>query len=218
MFVTVLFTTPHLSGDLVISISLLAGQFGGGDRSLLSREKSTNMRTLIALSLAISAAAAQVELGWSSDLRKLKYLSLPGTLGPPPELHAGRLPAGDFKGIRQLHVRDRRELVHQEGMSRPNKVTFSRAAGFYFVQIACTLYPTARNSITSDGKIKINTWSTFKSSELIFELNKPFQVRVKSVRLYNLTSSLDNLRRQRLMAERSPPLLSSMETSWSRTR
>ena len=117
LFVTVLFTTPHphLSGDLVISISLLAGQFGGGDRSLLSREKSTNMRTLIALSLAISAAAAQVELRSSSDLRKLKYLSLPGTLGPPPELHAGRLPAGDFKGIRQLHVRDRRELVHQEG-------------------------------------------------------------------------------------------------------
>merc|ERR1712045_90658 len=41
--------------------------------------------------------------------------------------------------------------------------------------IACTLYPTARNSITSDGKIKINTWSTFKSSEISFELNKPFK-------------------------------------------
>ena len=47
--------------------------------------------------------------------------------------------------------------------------------GFCFVQIACTLYPTARNSITPDGKIKINTWSTFKSSELIFQLNTPFQ-------------------------------------------
>merc|ERR1712045_1103557 len=41
--------------------------------------------------------------------------------------------------------------------------------------IACTLYPTARNSITSDGKIKINTWSTFKSSEITFQLNTPFK-------------------------------------------
>merc|ERR1719150_3575734 len=42
-------------------------------------------------------------------------------------------------------------------------------------QIACTLYPTAKNSITPDGRVKINTWSTFKSSELTFGLNKPFQ-------------------------------------------
>merc|ERR1711994_1168228 len=42
-------------------------------------------------------------------------------------------------------------------------------------KIACTLYPTARNSITPDGKVKINTWSTFKSSEISFELNQPFQ-------------------------------------------
>merc|ERR1711992_124902 len=40
--------------------------------------------------------------------------------------------------------------------------------------IACTLYPTATNTITADGKIQINTASTFKSSELIFELNQPF--------------------------------------------
>ena len=52
---------------------------------------------------------------------------------------------------------------------------------FVFVQIACALYPTARNSITADGKIKINTWSTFKSSEIVFELNKPFPVRNFSV-------------------------------------
>ena len=64
-----------------------------------------------------------------------------------------------------------------------DRTTFSRATSSYFLQIACTLYPTARNSITPDGRIKINTWSTFKSSELIFELNKPFQVRVNSVRL-----------------------------------
>ena len=42
------------------------------------------------------------------------------------------------------------------------------------VKIACTLYPTATNTITADGKIQINTASTFKSSELIFDLNKPF--------------------------------------------
>ena len=64
-----------------------------------------------------------------------------------------------------------------EIQTKPNKETFSPVTGFCFVQIACTLYPTARNSITPDGKIKINTWSTFKSSELIFQLNKPFQVR-----------------------------------------
>merc|ERR1711953_1542281 len=101
-----------------------------------SIEKSARMRTLIALSLTISAIAAQ----------------------------AGQAPLpnymlGDF------------QLETSEGFS---DYMYEIGVNWFTRQIACTLYPTARNSITPDGKIQINTWPTFKSSELIFELNKPF--------------------------------------------
>merc|ERR1712110_375750 len=95
-----------------------------------SSEKSANMRTLIALSLAISAQA------------------------PLPNYMLGDFQLETSEGFE--------DYMYEIGVN-----CFTR-------KIACTLYPTARNSITPDGKIKINTWSTFKSSELIFQLNKPF--------------------------------------------
>merc|ERR1711878_142978 len=102
-----------------------------------SREKSANMRTLIALSLAISAAAAQA-----------------------PQTPLPNYMLGDF------------QLETSEGFE---DYMYEIGVNWFTRKIACTLYPTARNSITPDGKIKINTWSTFKSSALIFQLNKPFQ-------------------------------------------
>merc|ERR1711992_480225 len=99
-----------------------------------SSEKSAKMRTLIALSLAISAIAAQAPLP--------NYM------------------LGDF------------QLETSEGFE---DYMYEIGVNWFTRKIACTLYPTARNSITPDGKIKINTWSTFKSSELIYQLNTPFQ-------------------------------------------
>merc|ERR1712241_1185855 len=98
-----------------------------------SSEKSAKMRTLIALSLAISAIAAQAPLP--------NYM------------------LGDF------------QLETSEGF---DDYMYEIGVNWFTRKIACALYPTARNSITADGKIKINTWSTFKSSEITFELNKPF--------------------------------------------
>merc|ERR1712141_850430 len=102
-----------------------------------SSEKSAKMRTLIALSLAISAIAAQA-----------------------PQAPLPNYMLGDF------------QLETSEGFE---DYMYEIGVNWFTRKIACTLYPTARNSITPDGKIKINTWSTSKSSELIFELNKPFQ-------------------------------------------
>merc|ERR1711936_967828 len=51
---------------------------------------------------------------------------------------------------------------------------YETGVNWFTRSIACTLYPTATNTITADGKIQINTASTFKSSEIVFELNKPF--------------------------------------------
>merc|ERR1712241_914156 len=79
-------------------------------------------------------------------------------------------------------------------------------------KIACTLYPTARNSITPEGKIKINPWSTFKSSELIFELNTPFQETTADGRDVTTTALLYGnklVKDQRNTADRS---LDSIET------
>merc|ERR1711990_1185258 len=78
--------------------------------------------------------------------------------------------------------------------------------------IACALYPTARNSITPDGKIKINTWSTFKNSEVIFELNKPFQETTADGREVTTTALLYGnklVKDQKNTADRS---LDSIET------
>merc|ERR1712244_18392 len=102
-----------------------------------SSEKTASMRTLIALSLAISAIAAQA-----------------------PQAPLPNYMLGDF------------QLETSEGFS---DYMYEIGVNWFTRTIACTLYPTARNSITSDGKIKINTWSTFKSSEITFQLNTPFQ-------------------------------------------
>merc|ERR1711913_3493 len=103
-----------------------------------SSEKSAKMRTLIALSLAISAIAAQA-----------------------PQAPLPNYMLGDF------------QLETSEGFE---DYMYEIGVNWFTRKIACTLYPTARNSITSDGRIKINTWSTFKSSEITFQLNSPFEV------------------------------------------
>merc|ERR1712154_463286 len=102
-----------------------------------SSEKTASMRTLIALSIAISAIAAQA-----------------------PQAPLPNYMLGDF------------QLETSEGFS---DYMYEIGVNWFTRTIACTLYPTARNSITSDGKIKINTWSTFKSSEITFQLNTPFR-------------------------------------------
>merc|ERR1712045_941577 len=79
-------------------------------------------------------------------------------------------------------------------------------------KIACTLYPTARNSITSDGRIKINTWSTFKSSEITFQLNSPFEETTADGREVTTTALLYGnklVKDQKNTADRS---LDSIET------
>merc|ERR1711990_50237 len=78
--------------------------------------------------------------------------------------------------------------------------------------IACALYPTARNSITPDGKIKINTWSTLKNSEVIFELDKKFSETTSDGRQVTTTARLVGnklVKDQRNNADRS---LDSVET------
>merc|ERR1711981_1308114 len=99
-----------------------------------SSKLTVTMRTLVALSLAISAVVAQAPLP--------NYM------------------LGDF------------QLETSEGF---DNYMYEIGVNWFTRKIACTLYPTARNSITPDGKVKINTWSTFKSSEISFELNQPFQ-------------------------------------------
>merc|ERR1712018_721658 len=130
-----------------------------------SRKLTVTMRTLIALSLAISAIAAQ---------------------GPLPNYMLG-----DF------------QLETSEGF---DNYMYEIGVNWFTRKIACTLYPTARNSITPDGRIKINTWSTFKSSELIFGLNKPFPETTADGREVTTTASLYGnklVKDQRNTADRS---------------
>merc|ERR1711913_123104 len=101
-----------------------------------SSEKSAKMRTLIALSLAISAIAAQA-----------------------PQAPLPNYMLGDF------------QLETSEGF---DDYMYEIGVNWFTRKIACALYPTARN--TQRGKIiKINTDSTFKSSEIEFELGVPFK-------------------------------------------
>merc|ERR1711981_169267 len=79
-------------------------------------------------------------------------------------------------------------------------------------KIACTLYPTARNSITPDGKIKINTWSTFKSSEISFELNKAFSESTADGREVTTTALLYGNKLVKDQKNTGDPLLDSIET------
>merc|ERR1711899_141835 len=79
------------------------------------------------------------------------------------------------------------QLETSEGFS---DYMYEIGVNWFTRQIACTLYPTAKNSITPDGRIKINTWSTFKSSELTFGLNKPFQETTADGREVTTTASL----------------------------
>merc|ERR1712024_105114 len=139
-----------------------------------SREKSTNMRTLIALSLAILAAAAQA-----------------------PSAPLPNYMLGDF------------QLETSKGF---DNYMYEIGVNWFTRKIARTLYPTARNSITPDGKIKINTWSTFKSSELILQLNKPFQETTADGREVTTTALLYGnklVKDQKNTADRS---LDSIET------
>merc|ERR1719422_1057251 len=63
------------------------------------------------------------------------------------------------------------QLETSEGFS---DYMYEIGVNWFTRQIACTLYPTAKNSITPDGRIKINTWSTFKSTSIEFEFGVPF--------------------------------------------
>merc|ERR1712026_194939 len=96
-----------------------------------SRKLTVTMRTLIALSLAISAIAAQ---------------------GPLPNYMLG-----DF------------QLETSEGFE---DYMYEIGVNWFTRKIACTLYPTARNSITPDGKIMT----------LIHTM--PNNPKIKSVRVY----------------------------------
>merc|ERR1712079_601283 len=57
-------------------------------------------------------------------------------------------------------------------------------------KIACTLYPTATNSITPNGQIQIDTSSTFKSSSIKFRLNQPFSETTSDGRNVKTTAVL----------------------------
>merc|ERR1739844_366889 len=143
-----------------------------------SREKSASMRTLIALSLAISAIAAQV-----------------------PQAPLPNYMLGDF------------QLETSEGFE---DYMYEIGVNWFTRTIACTLYPTARNSITSDGKIKINTWSTFKSSEITFQLNTPFQKSTADGREVTTTALLYGnklVKGQKNSADRSKDSIESREFS-----
>merc|ERR1711997_66061 len=139
-----------------------------------SREKSASMRTLIALSLAISAIAAQA-----------------------PQAPLPNYMLGDF------------QLETSEGFE---DYMYEIGVNWFTRKIACTLYPTATNTITADGKIQINTASTFKSSELIFELNKPFPETTADGREVTTTAHLYGNRLVKDQQNLSDRKLDSIET------
>merc|ERR1739844_605699 len=140
-----------------------------------SSKQTVNMRTVIALSLAISAIAAQA---------------------PLPNYVLGDFQLETSKGFDAY-------------MSEIGVNWFTR-------KIACALYPTARNSITPDGKIKINTWSTFKSSEITFQLNKPFSETTADGRKVTTTALLYGnklVKDQKNRADRSKDSVETREFS-----
>merc|ERR1712203_1257356 len=105
------------------------------------------------------------------------------------------------------------QLETSEGFSN---YMYEIGVNWFTRTIACTLYPTARNSITREGKIQINTWSTFKSSELIFELNTPFQETTADGREVTTTALLYGnklVKDQKNTADRSKDSIESREFS-----
>jgi len=80
--------------------------------------------------------------------------------------------------------------------------------GWFTRKIACTLYPTATNSITSDGQIQIDTSSTFKSSSIKFRLNEPFPETTSDGRKVKTTAVLYG---NRLIKDQKHPTDSTLD-------
>merc|ERR1712212_95164 len=58
-------------------------------------------------------------------------------------------------------------------------------------KFACAVWPTAQNNHTKDGRIKIDTYSSLKSTSVTFKLNEPFQEDTADGRTVTTTTVLD---------------------------
>merc|ERR1712227_1040212 len=78
------------------------------------------------------------------------------------------------------------------GGARQENISYHENISIYLFtrKIACTSYPTAKNLITPNGQIQIDTSSTFKSSSVKFNLNQPFKETTSDGRVVTTTAAL----------------------------
>merc|ERR1711862_27559 len=89
---------------------------------------------------------------------------------PSPQLHGGNFCAQKFKWL--------------------DAYMSALGVGFLTRTVACALTPTATNKQNSNGQITIDTSSTFRSTSVTFELNRPFKETTADGRTVETTAVL----------------------------